>query len=93
MSAPTLEERLRRHEVKTCTKCGIVKTLSGFSRNKLSWGGLRSQCKACACEYSRAWHAANPKEHRVTKTARHAADRGRVLEALRARRALREGAS
>ena len=41
---------------KTCTKCGVVKPLDDFHRDKTGVGGRRPDCKECAREYSRRYH-------------------------------------
>lgn len=39
--------------VKACTKCGEVKPLDGFHKDKSKRGGRRSHCKECMAEYRR----------------------------------------
>ena len=45
--------------MKTCTKCGVTKELSEFSKNALAKDGLQSRCKQCQNQYGRKWHEAN----------------------------------
>lgn len=49
---------------KQCTKCGAVKPVTGFNRNKRSRDGLESRCKSCARAVARKWVADNPERHR-----------------------------
>ena len=49
---------------KTCTKCGVVKPLDGFHRNKAGAGGRRSYCKECVREYTRRYLEENREEER-----------------------------
>ena len=46
-------------ETKRCTKCGEVKALSGFPKEKKYKGGYRPRCKECRNEVHRAWAAKN----------------------------------
>lgn len=46
--------------MKRCTKCGLEKDESEFSRHVGQKDGLRTSCRACTSEYTRAWRAANP---------------------------------
>jgi len=43
---------------KRCTKCGIVKPLTAFNRNKRA-GELRSECRVCGGVAFKRWYAAN----------------------------------
>ncbi len=52
--------------MKTCTKCGIEKTLDDFHRWKQSKDGRKSRCKACNTADSSAWQVAN-KERYLTR--------------------------
>ena len=40
---------------KECTKCGIAKPLSGFSKHRLSKDGHAYQCKECNSKRAKAW--------------------------------------
>ena len=40
---------------KRCTKCGVIKPLSGFHKHRLSKDGHAYQCKECNKTRSRAW--------------------------------------
>lgn len=41
--------------MKVCTKCGQLKPLSGFSKDKAKKDGLKTQCKECMHEASAEW--------------------------------------
>ena len=44
---------------KTCTKCGVVKPLDGFHRDKTRAGGRRPECKECVREDLRRYYEEN----------------------------------
>ena len=44
---------------KACTKCGVVKPLDGFHRDKGKGDGRRSDCKECMREYLRRYREDN----------------------------------
>ena len=44
---------------KTCTKCGVVKPLDDFHRDKRRPDGRRPDCKECVREYKRCYHEEN----------------------------------
>lgn len=44
---------------KKCTKCGVIKPLTEFHKNKSSADGLESACSACVAIRGRAWRVAN----------------------------------
>lgn len=45
--------------VKACTKCGEVKPLDGFSKDKRAKDGKQSCCKECVSEYHRRHYEEN----------------------------------
>lgn len=49
--------------MKNCTKCGLEKELSAFSKNAKAADGLQHHCKACKLAYQRA----NPKRAESVK--------------------------
>lgn len=65
--------------MKTCTKCGVTKPVSEFSKRSAARDGLRSQCKRCDSAGSAAWNAANPERYRKN----HAKWRSANLSKLR----------
>jgi len=42
---------------KECTKCGVVKPLSLFSKHRLSKDGYAYQCKECGNKRAKAWRS------------------------------------
>jgi len=56
--------------MKTCTKCGEMKPLSEFYKDKHSKDGLTSWCKACAREY----RIANREKRRICGRKYYAAE-------------------
>ena len=52
---------------KRCTKCGIVKPVIEFGKEKRYSSGYRSWCKQCICTYNHGWNKRNP-QSRVAAT-------------------------
>ena len=50
------------NKTKTCSKCGEVKLVDCFSKQKGSKGGLRNTCKSCDAEQSRKYYESNKAE-------------------------------
>lgn len=46
-------------ESKLCRKCGVVKPLGDYQRNKSRADGRQSYCRECTNEANRAWHHNN----------------------------------
>jgi hypothetical protein len=46
-------------KTKTCSKCKQTKDIGEFSKDKKRKDGLRTQCKSCASEHSKAYHQKN----------------------------------
>lgn len=46
-------------QMKRCTKCGVVKPVSEFSKNRTCKDGYHSHCKECGVEYRRIYYRAN----------------------------------
>jgi len=44
---------------KKCKKCGLIKQLSDFGKNRNAKDGLKSQCKSCNALYMRQYYAKN----------------------------------
>ena len=53
--------------MKTCTKCGVEKTLDSFSKCKRD--GLQYMCKECTSACNKAYKEANKEELAVKKKA------------------------
>jgi hypothetical protein len=51
-------------KTKLCIKCGEVKGVEGFYREKRNLDGLGSYCKSCARRTSREWRKKNPERYR-----------------------------
>lgn len=58
---------MERHALKTCSKCGEVKDVSEFHRDRKSPDGRRTLCKACVEVWSAA-RASNPEARASTIT-------------------------
>ena len=65
---------------KTCTKCGVVKPLDGFHRNKAGAGGRRSYCKECVREYRRRYYEENRDKRLEYSRRYHEENRDKVRE-------------
>lgn len=72
--------------MKTCTNCGIEKSLSSYSKCATGKHGLRPTCKQCCSEASALRYMAKRDEIRGKNDTWRAANRGRV-NAAAARRA------
>ena len=46
-------------EEKSCSRCGVVKPIAGFSKDRQHSTGYKSACKACATGDWQKWRAAN----------------------------------
>jgi hypothetical protein len=44
---------------KRCLKCGEIKSLSNFSKNRANKDGLRNWCKTCDCQRVKEWQQNN----------------------------------
>ncbi len=49
-----------------CTKCGVVKPLSGFYNDKKTPNGRKTKCRECSIKHASAWYAANPEKAAVS---------------------------
>ena len=65
---------------KTCTKCGVVKPLDDFHRDKRSPDGRRSDCKECVREYKRRYLEENRDKERERNRRYHEENRDKVRE-------------
>lgn len=74
-------------EVKSCTKCGEVKSLTDYYAHKPSSDGRQSWCKQCHCGLSRQMYIANPQRKQATNAAWDKANREKRAAISRAWRA------
>ena len=65
---------------KACTKCGVVKPLDDFHRDKRSPDGRRSDCKECVREYKRRYLEENRDKERERNRRYHEENRDKVRE-------------
>jgi hypothetical protein len=49
---------------KKCSKCGEVKPLEGFCKDRWNKDGRKSNCRECAKAMTRKWRKANPEKMR-----------------------------
>lgn len=49
-------------DTKTCTKCGLEKSLEEYSKRKQSRDGLNPWCKSCVSDYNATRNAKNRKK-------------------------------
>ncbi len=73
--------------MKTCTKCGVAKDLSNFCRKPAGKYGVDSQCKTCKASVFRAWVSANLDRARAWRRSYRTANRVRLNDGVKARRA------
>ena len=75
--------------MKRCTKCGELKPLTEFYRQKTGRGGYRADCKACLAARAKQWYRRN-REHAIAQVkAWQQANPDRVKAARKAARARR----
>ena len=53
---------------KACTKCGIMRPLDFFPRQKKNKSGRDSRCKSCAAENTKSYRANNPDKVRLSQS-------------------------
>jgi hypothetical protein len=51
-------------KTKKCSKCGQIKSINEFGKNKRIKSGLSSWCKDCLAKYNKQWHISNPKYYK-----------------------------
>lgn len=66
-------------DTKACSKCGQVKPLSQWGKNKSKKDGLASSCKKCHAASSAAWRIANPEEQLRRSRSQYAKSRDREI--------------
>ena len=71
-------------DVKTCTRCGEVKPLEAYSRDRRTADGRRSRCKTCQRSESAAWRESHPDYHSAWYSS-HKALKSTLNAAYRAR--------
>ena len=69
---------------KTCSKCGKIKPLSAFYKDRSRKDGHAGQCKECACARSREWYEANKERAAARNKAWYAANRDRAAATSKA---------
>lgn len=67
-------------DTKVCTKCGKVKALDEYARDKSKRDGRRSQCKTCGREKTREWYAKNAERQRERNAAWRRANPAYMVE-------------
>ncbi len=69
---------------KACTKCGVVKPLGDFSKEKIKKDGLQKYCKACNSTMAAKWRAENPEKVKA-KNAKYRAENPEKMKAKAAK--------
>ena len=64
---------------KKCTECGLMKSVSEFSRNIAHADGLQSQCKVCCAAYSRQYRNTHGREITAQREVYYEANREKEL--------------
>ena len=62
---------------KHCTRCGELKPISEFPRNRQAKSGIRPRCKVCHSADARAWALANHERYKARLRAYHRAHGGK----------------
>ena len=65
--------------MKTCSKCGVEKPITGFCTSKTIKSGYTNECKSCAAVRTRAYKQANRADVRARNKAYWLAHRGEAL--------------
>jgi hypothetical protein len=71
--------------MKTCTKCGEIKPLTEFHKQKLSKHGVESRCKACKAMSDRQRKVNNREQINAWKRAHHHRHKDRLLPQIKQR--------
>ena len=66
--------------VKRCSKCGKMKSLEAFRKDKGRRDGLYPYCRSCESQWNKTYRQANPDKVRARGRAYKAANREKVLE-------------
>lgn len=70
----TLSQECQNTGMKTCSKCKVLKELSGFSTDSRNKDGRCGDCRVCRNEANRARYATNPEKVNAARRVRHAAN-------------------
>jgi 5-methylcytosine-specific restriction endonuclease McrA len=65
--------------VKTCSKCGIAKSIDAFSKATKKKGGLHVFCKQCCSVYHASWRASNKEKLKKYEAEYYVANREKLL--------------
>ena len=71
---------------KVCSKCKVEKEFEFFTKDKSRKNGVKSICKICNKEKSKAYREANPEKVRAAKKAYREANPEKVRAAVKAYR-------
>lgn len=69
---------------RACTKCGVVKPLAAFHKDKTGKFGIRADCKECVAAYTRAYRDANGEKIASRNRAHYDANREKIAAHQRA---------
>lgn len=73
--------------MKTCHKCGEIKSTTEFNKNTTTRDGLQTACKVCKSTMNAKWRKANPQKTKAHVTKWRAANRDKVKATMAAYRA------
>ena len=73
-------ELFGHQESKACYKCGEVKTLDCFFKDRSRRGGLQNKCKVCGLDYSKDYYQANKEDRAKYAKAYHQANKEYLTE-------------
>jgi len=68
---------------KRCSKCGVLKPLAAFTRDKKSADGRYSSCKACGNARVKAYNAKHPEKRKAADRRAYAKRRDKALRQFR----------
>jgi hypothetical protein len=54
---------LFQYDLRRCTKCGVIRLRTEFSRRAKRSDGLSGWCRTCDAECGKAWRGKNPDRH------------------------------
>ena len=74
-------DQLKARTEKTCTKCGVTKPVSEFTKSKEKLDGYRSECNECKMVVCSAWASNNRERLRelATKRRQNPESRAKIL--------------